>query len=162
ARGVRCRSWRAKSKPGKDAGSPNPAQCWGDGGRGTAQLCSRQGARHSPGRALDWAAVDDALERAQQLLASFDEELRRELPPGAFVFDAHVHLGNDIAGFRGVYEELIPVLDKYGVERCFMFCMDEPDRHPAFRAPNDRTLAYAQRSNGRVIPFVRLDLGENP
>ena len=127
-----------------------------------AQLCSRQGARHSPGRALDWAAVDDALERAQQLLASFDEELRRELPPGAFVFDAHVHLGNDIDGFRGVYEELIPVLDKYGVERCFMFCMDEPDRHPAFRAPNDRTLAYAQRSNGRLIPFVRLDLGENP
>jgi hypothetical protein len=40
--------------------------------------------------------------------------------------------------------------------------MDEPDRHPAFRAANDRTLAFAERSGGRLIPFVRLDLAEEP
>jgi uncharacterized protein len=40
--------------------------------------------------------------------------------------------------------------------------MDEPDRHPSFRAANDRTLAYAERSEGRLIPFVRLDLAEKP
>jgi len=106
--------------------------------------------------------VEDALERAQRLLATYDDELRRELPSEPSIFDAHVHLGDDIDGFRGVYEDLIAVLDKYGIERCFMFCMDEADRHPAFRAPNDRTLAHAQRSNGRLIPFVRLDLGEGP
>src|SRR5204863_1008904 len=49
-----------------------------------------------------------------------------------------------------------------GIARAFMFCMDEPDRHPAFRAANDRTLAYAERSEGRLIPFVRLDLAEEP
>jgi hypothetical protein len=43
-----------------------------------------------------------------------------------------------------------------------MFCLDEPDRHPSFRAGNDRTLAYAERSNGKLIPFVRLDLAEDP
>ena len=43
-----------------------------------------------------------------------------------------------------------------------MFCLDEPDRHPAFRAPNDRTLAFAEESGGRFIPFVRLDLNEDP
>jgi hypothetical protein len=43
-----------------------------------------------------------------------------------------------------------------------MFCLDEPDRHPAFRAANDRTLAYAARSGRRLIPFVRLDLNESP
>jgi hypothetical protein len=43
-----------------------------------------------------------------------------------------------------------------------MFCMDEADRHPGFRAPNDRTLEYAARSEGRLIPFVRLDLTESP
>jgi hypothetical protein len=43
-----------------------------------------------------------------------------------------------------------------------MFCMDEVDRHPAFRAANDRTLAHAARSDGQVIPFVRLDLAEEP
>ena len=45
-----------------------------------------------------------------------------------------------------------------GISRAFVFCLDEPDRAPAFRAANDRTLAYAARSQGRVIPFCRLDL----
>jgi predicted TIM-barrel fold metal-dependent hydrolase len=111
---------------------------------------------------LDSSLVEDALEQAQRVLATFDEELRRELPSGPEILDAHVHLGDDMDGFRGVYEDLLAVLDKYGVGRSFMFCMDEADRHPAFRAPNDRTLAYARRSEGRLIPFVRLDLGENP
>src|SRR5207342_1531531 len=37
-----------------------------------------------------------------------------------------------------------------------------PDRHPGFRAGNDRTLAAAERANGRLIPYVRLDLTEAP
>ena len=59
-------------------------------------------------------------------------------------------------------DELIGMMDDYDVGRAFMFCLDEPDRHPAFRAPNDRTLAFAAESGGRLIPFVRLDLNENP
>jgi len=106
--------------------------------------------------------VDDVLKRAQAVIASYDEELARELPQGAEIFDAHVHLGNDIDGMAGVYEDLERVMDRYGIERCFMFCMDEQDRHPAFKAANDRTLAHAKRSGGRMIPFVRLDLGERP
>ena len=43
-----------------------------------------------------------------------------------------------------------------------MFCLDEPDRHPSFSAANDRTLDFAERSNGRFVPFVRLDLTEEP
>ena len=62
----------------------------------------------------------------------------------------------------GVYDDLIRGMDKYGISRCFMFCLDEPDRHPGFRAGNDRTLAFAERSEGRLIPFVRLDLSEDP
>ena len=102
------------------------------------------------------------LDRAQRLFESYDEELHRELPVDAEIFDAHVHLGNDIDGMSGQYDDLMAVADRYGVSRYFMFCMDEPDRHPAFRAPNDRTLEYATRSEGRFIPFVRLDLGESP
>src|SRR2546422_5940338 len=111
---------------------------------------------------LDSLDVEDVLERAQALIAGYDEELQREVPTGTEVFDAHVHLGNDIDGFSGVYEELERINDRYGIARCFMFCMDEPDRSPAFRAPNDRTLEHARRSGGRLIPFVRLDLGEEP
>ena len=106
--------------------------------------------------------MEDVLARARKLFAAYDRELERELPAGADIFDAHVHLGNDIDGMRGVYEELMGITERYGISRCFMFCMDEPDRHPGFRAPNDRTLAYAERSRGRFIPFVRLDLAENP
>jgi predicted TIM-barrel fold metal-dependent hydrolase len=91
-----------------------------------------------------------------------EAELHRSLPEGAEIFDVHVHLGNDIDGFRGVYEELEQINDANGISHCFMFCMDEYDRHPGFRAPNDRTLEYAKRSNGRLIPFVRLDLTESP
>jgi predicted TIM-barrel fold metal-dependent hydrolase len=106
--------------------------------------------------------VDDPLQRAQMLMAQWDEELRRELPDGAEIFDAHTHLGTDIDGMVGVYDDLIRGMDKYGISRCFMFCLDEPDRHPGFRAGNDRTLAFAERSGERLIPFVRLDLSEDP
>ena len=106
--------------------------------------------------------MDEVFERAQRLIADYDRELRATVPDGAVIFDAHVHLGNDIDGFRGTYEELEKELDSYGASRCFMFCMDEPDRHPGFRAPNDRTLEHAARSKGRFIPFVRLDLAEDP
>jgi predicted TIM-barrel fold metal-dependent hydrolase len=73
-----------------------------------------------------------------------------------------VHLGNDIDGMIGRYEELLETMDRFGVSRCNMFCLDEPDRHPGFRAGNDRTLEFAERSAGRLVPFVRLDLSEEP
>jgi predicted TIM-barrel fold metal-dependent hydrolase len=106
--------------------------------------------------------VDEVLARAQALIASYDDELRRELPAGVEIFDAHVHLGNDIDGMSGQFEELEATFDRYGITRAFVFCMDEPDRDPGFRAPNDRTLAHAERSGGRLIPFVRLDLTADP
>ncbi len=106
--------------------------------------------------------MEAALARAQALISSYDDELRRLLPDGAEIFDAHLHLGHDIDGFSGQYEELERIMDAYGISRAFMFCMDEPDREPAFRAPNDRTLRDAERSNGRLVPFVRLDMNSGP
>jgi predicted TIM-barrel fold metal-dependent hydrolase len=104
----------------------------------------------------------DAAERANLLLARWRDEVRAELPEDARLFDAHTHVGDDIDGMRGRPDELLGIMDEYGFERAFTFCLDEPDRHPAFRAANDRTLAYARDSNGRLIPFVRLDLNESP
>jgi predicted TIM-barrel fold metal-dependent hydrolase len=106
--------------------------------------------------------VQDVLERARALSATYDDEVSGLTPEGAEVFDAHVHVGRDIDGFVGSYDELMNVLRRYGVSRAFAFCMDEPDRRPAFRAPNDRTLAAAERAGGVLIPFVRLDVGEEP
>ena len=106
--------------------------------------------------------MHEAVERALETISFWDEELRCELPAGAEVFDVHTHLGDDIDGMRGRFDELIGVMDRYGIAGAFMFCMDEPDRHPAFRAANDRTLEAGERSGGRLIPFVRLDLAEEP
>ena len=106
--------------------------------------------------------MDEVLARAQELVDEYAGQLASALPEDAEIFDAHVHLGQDIVGFSGTYEELMAVNDRYGISRSFVFCLDEPDRHPAFRAANDRTLAYAKRSEGRLIPFVRLDLSEEP
>jgi hypothetical protein len=62
----------------------------------------------------------------------------------------------------GDYEELEAMQARAGISRSIVFCLDEPDRHPAFRAANDRILANAERSGGRLVPFVRLDLAEGP
>jgi predicted TIM-barrel fold metal-dependent hydrolase len=104
----------------------------------------------------------DAQGRAWELVERYDEELARRLPDGAAIFDVHLHLGHDIDGMVGDYEQLEEIMASYGIGRAFVFCLDEPDRHPAFHAANDRTLAFAQRSGGRLIPFVRLDLNESP
>jgi predicted TIM-barrel fold metal-dependent hydrolase len=106
--------------------------------------------------------VSEPLERAREIFAAFEAQLRRELPEGVEIFDAHTHLGDDIDGMVGRFDELIGVLDRYGISRANMFCLDEPDRHPAFSAANDRTLEHAARSEGRLIPYVRLDLSERP
>jgi hypothetical protein len=102
------------------------------------------------------------LERAEELIRTYDAELAELLPADAELFDAHVHCGTDIDGYRSPLDELIAFLRGSGVSRAFCFCLDEPDRHPAFRAANDRTLEAAARSDGLLIPFVRLDLAEEP
>jgi len=120
------------------------------------------GAGDASGRPAARFTSVDALERAQQVAAAWDEQLREELPAGLEIFDAHTHLGTDVDGMVGRYEELLGLMERYGVGGAFVFCLDEPDRHPGFRAGNDRTLEFAARSQGRLLPFVRLALDEGP
>jgi len=103
-----------------------------------------------------------AFERANDLLERYGETVRAELPLDVELFDAHTHLGTDIDGMIGDRDELLAIQAAYGITRSFMFCLDEPDRHPSFSAANDRTLAHAAASGGRLVPFVRLDLNESP
>jgi hypothetical protein len=48
------------------------------------------------------------------------------------------------------------------VERAFTFPLNDPERRPAYRVPNDRVLEWAQASGGALVPFCRLDLTEDP
>ena len=104
----------------------------------------------------------DALERAQRILDDVTDRVLAELPDDAVLFDAHTHLGDDIDGMRGRPDEMLAMFDRVGITGSFTFCLDEPDRSPAFTAANDRTLRYADATPDRIVPFVRLDLEENP
>jgi uncharacterized protein len=106
--------------------------------------------------------MEEVLERARSLVERYEREARRLLPDGAALFDAHVHVGRDIDGMVAPFEELSEFLRRWNVERAFAFCLDEPDREPAFQAANDRTLEAAKRSDGLLVPFVRLDLAAQP
>jgi len=104
----------------------------------------------------------DPIGRANDLLEQYAALARAELPPGTDVVDVHTHLGEDIDGMSGDRDELLAIQRAYGIVRSFTFCLDEPDRHPAFSAANDRTLAHGAAAPGELVPFVRLDLDEGP
>src|SRR5262249_55949964 len=138
-------------RPGRPARLANPSP------RPTRRTCPRGPERSSPDPPPDEAlaerlgatargqGMEEGPARAEELVGYWNDELQRELP-AVDLFDAHVHLGHDIDGMRGEDDELLRIMDDYSFSRAFMFCMDEPDRHPGFRAPNDRTLSFAERS----------------
>jgi len=74
--------------------------------------------------------------------------------PGLSLFDAHTHIGfNDPDGARLSSEQLLEILaplDARGV----VFPMHEPD---GYREANDLILSEAAGSDGRLIPFCRVN-----
>jgi len=95
-------------------------------------------------------------------LAPFVADAQRLLPNGAEIFDAHTHLGLDEDGRSLTLEQLLGQLDDAGATRACVFPLHDPERHPAYRVPNDRVLRWAAESDGRLIPFARLDPAEEP
>ena len=90
-------------------------------------------------------------------LEPFAREALALVPTGADVVDAHTHLGKDEDGSSLSVKRLLAQLDEAGVHRCCVFPLHDPDRHPAYRVPNDRVLEWAAASEGRLVPFCRLD-----
>jgi predicted TIM-barrel fold metal-dependent hydrolase len=95
-------------------------------------------------------------------LAPFLADAHELLPAGAEVFDAHTHLGLDEDGRSLTLEQLLNMLDDAGARRACVFPLHDPERQPAYRVPNDRVLGWAAESDGRLIPFARLDPAEDP
>ncbi len=90
-------------------------------------------------------------------------ELDALLPVRADVVDVHTHLGVDEDGSSLDLETLLAYLDLVDpAARACVFPLHDPDRHPAYRTPNDRVLGWARQSDGRLYPFCRLDPAEKP
>jgi predicted TIM-barrel fold metal-dependent hydrolase len=97
-----------------------------------------------------------------EALAPFLAETAGLRPPGAEIIDAHTHLGLDEDGRSLTLEQLLCQLDAADARRACVFPLHDPERHPSYRLPNDRVLAWAGESDGRLVPFCRLDPAEDP
>jgi uncharacterized protein len=97
-----------------------------------------------------------------EALAPFLAEVEQLRPADAEVIDAHTHLGLDEDGRSLTLGELLSQLDAAGARRACVFPLHDPERQPSYRLPNDRVLAWAGESDGRLTPFCRLDPAEDP
>jgi predicted TIM-barrel fold metal-dependent hydrolase len=104
--------------------------------------------------------MDDALYASA--LAPFLAETARLRPSRAEVIDAHTHLGLDEDGRSLTLAQLIAQLDHADARRACVFPLHDPERKPSYSVPNDRVLAWAGESEGRLVPFARLDPAETP
>lgn len=95
-------------------------------------------------------------------LAPFLAEVERLRPAQAEVIDAHTHLGLDEDGRSLTLEQLLAQLDRAQARRACVFALHDPERKPAYSVPNDRVLAWSDASEGRLVPFCRLDPAEGP
>lgn len=95
-------------------------------------------------------------------LAPFLAEGERLRPAGGEVFDAHTHLGLDEDGRSLDLQTLLSQLDRAGARRACVFALHDPERKPSYSVPNDRVLEWTGESDGRLIPFCRLDPAEAP
>jgi uncharacterized protein len=104
-------------------------------------------------------AVNDSL--YAEALVPFLADVRRLRPPEAEVIDAHTHLGLDEDGRSLTLEQLLGELDEAEATRACVFPLHDPERRPAYSLPNDRVLRWAGESEGRLLPFCRLDPAED-
>jgi uncharacterized protein len=88
--------------------------------------------------------------------------MARLRPGGVEVIDAHTHLGLDEDGMSLDGAGLIEMLDAASAQRALVFPLHDPERDPAYRVPNDRVLQWARESEGRFVPFCRLDPQQDP
>jgi predicted TIM-barrel fold metal-dependent hydrolase len=95
-------------------------------------------------------------------LAPFLAETARLRPADTEVIDAHTHLGLDEDGRSLTLEQLLAQLDAAQARRACVFPLHDPERAPAYSLPNDRVLRWAGESDGRLVPFARLDPAEGP
>jgi predicted TIM-barrel fold metal-dependent hydrolase len=95
-------------------------------------------------------------------LAPFVAEVEQLRPERAEVIDAHTHLGLDEDGRSLTREQLLSQLDHAHARRACVFPLHDPERKPSYSLPNDRVLAWSNESDGRLVPFCRLDPAEAP
>ncbi|MGN6380668.1 MAG: amidohydrolase family protein [Gaiellales bacterium] len=104
----------------------------------------------------------DPLARYQALFERHVADGWRLLPADIRIWDSHTHVGVDEDGFTLSPDQLLAGMDAAGVQRVFTFPLNDPERVPAYRVPNDRVLEWCSHQPDRLVPFCRLDLTDDP
>ena len=96
----------------------------------------------------------------QAALAGLYRQHASRLPPDTIWFDSHTHTGhNDPDGFKATPEDIVGGLDAAGQHHALVFSTMEPDGYPP---ANDRVIAEAAASGGRLRALARLDPHDDP
>jgi predicted TIM-barrel fold metal-dependent hydrolase len=89
------------------------------------------------------------------ILAGWHELAAAQLPPSTSVWDAHTHTGDtDPDGFVNTPDGLLAALDRADHAGAVVTTSADP---LGYRLHNDRILDEAGQSDGRLIPFLRVD-----
>lgn len=97
---------------------------------------------------------------SDELIRPWFDRLGVDLGSPPALFDVHTHTGaSDPDGFSCTVEALLDTLEIAGGARGVVFTMHEPE---GYREANDRVLAEAAASGGKLVPFCRLDPRDDP
>ena len=89
------------------------------------------------------------------ILAAWYDAAAAQLPPSTMIWDSHTHTGAaDPDGFTNTPEALLAALDRAGHAGAVFTTSADPH---GYRLHNDRILDEAAQSDGRLIPFLRID-----
>src|SRR3954452_13797506 len=106
--------------------------------------------------------MSDATQRLARAAAPFREEISRLRPSRSEGVEAPAPLRRDEDGRSLSPDQLRAMLNHDDVARAVVFPLHDPERAPAYSLPNDRVQAWAEESDGRFVPFCRLDPSETP
>ncbi|HEY1479308.1 MAG TPA: hypothetical protein VGF46_04730, partial [Gaiellales bacterium] len=79
-------------------------------------------------------------EQAVELLDEHRETVLALVPQGCPVVDVHTHLGLDEDGMSLSLADHVASMELNRIDTSFVFALNDPDRHPGYRVPNDRVL----------------------
>ena len=83
--------------------------------------------------------------------------VRRKIPAGVEVFDAHAHVGADLDGRTMTAGGMVRRMDAAGVSRAIVFPLNDPNARDDYSGPNDVVWDAQEKHPDRFVPFFRLN-----
>jgi uncharacterized protein len=94
-------------------------------------------------------------------MATTWEWVRKKIPAGTQVFDAHAHVGVDVDGRAMTATGMKTRMDAANVHRSIIFPLNDPNARDDYSGPNDVIWdAYEEHPNA-FVPFFRLNPHKN-